>query len=315
MAGFVVGVDGGCGRPVCGVAFATAAQAEHAAAEAKAAAAAYEAVFAMTVPPPVIAANRALLMALIVTNFFGQNNPAIAATEAHYVEMWAQDAAAMYGYAEGSAAASMLAPFTAPPHTTNLAGLAGQATALTQASATSAPMNAQTTLLQLIQAILSALQQLASRNPFSGIPFVGPSVWGSVGPPNLATRIVGLVRRAQAAASQLVEGDLESVPGPWVGPGPLQPNLAGAGVLGGLYGGPAGVSASLGQADSIGGLSVPQSWIAAAPAISPATMVTPLANVSAAPAYAVAGTGTPWREMSLAPGAQWVVLFPGPAAP
>ena len=48
----------------------------------------------MTVPPPVIAANRVLLMTLIATNFFGQNTPAIAATDAQYMEMWAQDAAA-----------------------------------------------------------------------------------------------------------------------------------------------------------------------------------------------------------------------------
>ena len=62
----------------------------------------------MTVPPPVIAANRALLLALVATNFFGQNTPAIMATEALYVEMWAQDAAAMYGYAGASSAASTL---------------------------------------------------------------------------------------------------------------------------------------------------------------------------------------------------------------
>ena len=37
--------------------------------------------FAATVPPPVIAANRALLAMLIATNFLGQNTPAIAATE------------------------------------------------------------------------------------------------------------------------------------------------------------------------------------------------------------------------------------------
>ncbi|GFG99489.1 hypothetical protein MTIM_53680 [Mycobacterium timonense] len=78
---------------------ATAAQAEQTAVQAKAAVGAYEAAFAMTVPPPVIAANRAQLMTLIATNFFGQNLPAIAATEAQYAEMWAQDAAAMYGYA------------------------------------------------------------------------------------------------------------------------------------------------------------------------------------------------------------------------
>ena len=58
---------------------ATAGQAEQAAAQAQAAAGAYEAAFAMTVPPPVIAANRAQLMLLVATNFFGQNTAAIAA--------------------------------------------------------------------------------------------------------------------------------------------------------------------------------------------------------------------------------------------
>ena len=76
---------------------ATAAQAEQAADQAKAAASAYEAAFTATVAPPVIAANRTLLASLIATNMLGQNTPAIATTEAHYAEMWAQDAAAMYG--------------------------------------------------------------------------------------------------------------------------------------------------------------------------------------------------------------------------
>lgn len=69
---------------------ATAGQAEQAGMQARAAAAAYELAFAMTVPPPVVVANRALLVALVATNFFGQNTPAIAATEAQYAEMWAQ---------------------------------------------------------------------------------------------------------------------------------------------------------------------------------------------------------------------------------
>ena len=68
----------------------TAAQAEQTAGQARAAAGAYETAFAATVPPPVIAANRALLMSLIATNILGQNTPAIAATEADYAEMWAQ---------------------------------------------------------------------------------------------------------------------------------------------------------------------------------------------------------------------------------
>src|ERR1700757_2237415 len=100
----------------------TAAQAEQTANRARSAVAAYQAAFLATVPPPVIAANRALLMSLVATNIFGQNTPAIAATEAQYAEMWAQDAAAMYGYAGASAAATMLTPFTAPTQNTNPAG-------------------------------------------------------------------------------------------------------------------------------------------------------------------------------------------------
>ena len=73
----------------------------------------------MTVPPPEIAANRSLLAALVATNFLGMNTPAIAATEAQYAEMWAQDAVAMYGYAGSSAAATVLSPFTSPDQNTD----------------------------------------------------------------------------------------------------------------------------------------------------------------------------------------------------
>jgi PPE-repeat protein len=74
---------------------ATAEEAEVAAAQARAAVGAFEEAFAMTVPPPLIATNRAQLMLLTATNFFGQNAAAIAATETEYAEMWAQDAVAM----------------------------------------------------------------------------------------------------------------------------------------------------------------------------------------------------------------------------
>ncbi len=71
---------------------ATAAQAEETGAQAKSAAAAYQAAFTATVPPPMVAANRSLLSTLIATNLFGRNTQAIAANEAQYGEMWAQDA-------------------------------------------------------------------------------------------------------------------------------------------------------------------------------------------------------------------------------
>lgn len=69
-------------------------------------------------------ANRALLAELTATNILGQNVSAIAATEARYGEMWAQDASAMYGYAAASAVAARLNPLTRPSHITNPAGLA-----------------------------------------------------------------------------------------------------------------------------------------------------------------------------------------------
>src|SRR5574337_409761 len=140
----------------------TAAQAERAANQARAAAGAYEAAFAMTVPPPVIAANRALLAVLVATNFFGQNTPAIAATEAHYAEMWAQDAGAMYGYAAASAVSSVLDPFAPPPR--NSDGGANQGAAVAQAGSSAA--NQTQTLLSIGPQVLSsgppALQGLAS---------------------------------------------------------------------------------------------------------------------------------------------------------
>ncbi|MES3667619.1 PPE family protein, partial [Mycobacterium intracellulare] len=122
-----------------------AAEAEETAGQARAAAAAFEAAFAMTVPPPVIAANRVLLANLVATNFFGQNTPAIAATEAQYMEMWAQDAGAMYGYAASSASASELAPFTAPPKTSTPDAASNQAAAVAKAVAEPAGNTAQST--------------------------------------------------------------------------------------------------------------------------------------------------------------------------
>lgn len=60
----------------------TAAQVERTANHARAAAAAYEAALANIVPPPVIAANRAQLAALVATNVLGRNTAAIMAAEA-----------------------------------------------------------------------------------------------------------------------------------------------------------------------------------------------------------------------------------------
>jgi PPE-repeat protein len=288
----------------------TAVLAEEAGAQAKLAAAAYEAAFAMTVPPPVIAANRVLLMALIATNFFGQNTPAIAATEAHYAEMWAQDAAAMYGYAGTSAAASTLSPFTEAPTTTNTAGLAGQFSALAQAAAALVANDGSqpfTTLYQLIAALPGALQGLAS--PTTSAAQL-TSLLSSVSQPSTVMNAISilnlppmLVQQGTSPLPYLVSAAGGRHMGELLeGLGRL-PLVLGKGGLGSILGGrlesglgplleSPSLSASLGNAPSIGGLSVPSSWASAAPAIRLAAADSPAVGVSAAPASTPMPGGT-----------------------
>ena len=134
-----------------------------------AAAAAYETAFAMTVPPPVIAANRALLALLIATNILGQNTGQIAATEADYFEMWAQDAAAMYAYAGSSATAAQLADFEEPAQVTSPSGAAQQAAAVAAAEENSAQGNAQNALASVGSAQPDTLQTLAAASTLKSI--------------------------------------------------------------------------------------------------------------------------------------------------
>jgi PPE-repeat protein len=291
--------------PYAGWMTTTAAAAEQTASQLASAVAAYEAAFVATVPPPVIAANRALLAALVATNIVGQNTPAIAATEAHYAEMWAQDAAAMYGYAGASAAATTVTPFTSPPPTTNPAGTVTQATA-------AATGTTQSTLAQLLSQVPSTLQSLASGGSFNGAaaistllstpanqfiePLVGALggdavflfgpmiVGGSV--LGLLSPLLSLVGEAPVAAVSAVSG----VPG-----GAL-------GTLAGSYGsglGGAGVSAGLGGAAAVGGLSVPQSWGTAAPAIRLAATALPAAGLDGLPQAGAAGLGGSFGGMPM----------------
>lgn len=111
----------------------TAVQAEQAGAQANAAAAAYEAAFVATVPPPLVAANRTLLSNLVATNLIGQNTAMIAATEAQYGEMWAQDASAMTSYAASARTATEMTPFTQPQSDTTADGPQQQSNAVFRA--------------------------------------------------------------------------------------------------------------------------------------------------------------------------------------
>jgi PPE-repeat protein len=161
----------------------TAAEAELTAAQAQAAVGAYQAAFAMTVPPPLIAENRAQLTTLVATNLLGQNTAAIAANQAQYGEMWAQDATAMYGYAANSAAiTATMTPLTPPPETTNLAGLAAQGV---QGAGTSANGGVQSAVSKLMSNVPSTLNSLST--PGSS----GSSTSSTSGPSGLLSGLPG----------------------------------------------------------------------------------------------------------------------------
>jgi len=139
-------------------------QAAQTSAQASLAAAAYEGAFESTVPPTVIAANRALLAALVATNFLGQNTPAIAATEALYMEMWFQDGLTMDTYALVSQQATAL-PAQTPAPTTSDGGTSADAAAAAQSTANTLG----TDLQALLQAYLSGnTTTTGGTNPLTG---------------------------------------------------------------------------------------------------------------------------------------------------
>jgi PPE-repeat protein len=304
---------------------ATAAQAEETAAQAKAAAAAYQTAFASTVPPPMVAANRSQLMTLVATNLFGRNTQAIAANEAQYGEMWAQDTAAMYGYAASSASATSLTPFTPPQQNTTPGGSGAQAAAASQAAGTSAG-NVQSTVSSIQQAFsaipnaLTSAATSAQTTPLDVLDLISDliSIFFDL-PADLAGIFVSVPLGTLGIVSlpfdiggygtgvhtdDIVSGWNGEQSWPETGPAPVKPfpapllNLR-AGTLP-----PPSLSAGLGEANTIGALSVPPTWAVATPAVKPMSFTLPAlpattAGAGSAPA-AEANSGSTFSQMALA---------------
>jgi PPE-repeat protein len=304
---------------------ATAAQAEETATQAKAAAAAYQTAFTSTVPPPMVAANRSQLTTLVATNLFGRNTQAIAANEAQYSEMWAQDAAAMYSYAASSASATTLTPFTPPQQNTNPGGSAGQAAAVSQATGTSAG-NVQSTVSsvqQAFSAVPSALTGAAApaqATPLDTLDLIADliSIFFDL-PADLAGIFVSVPLGTLGIVSlpfdiggygtgvhtdDIVSGWEGVRSWPEVGPAPVKPfpapllNLPAGTVP------PPSLSAGLGEANTVGRLSVPPTWTVATPAVKPISYTLPALPETAVTATAAqpaqTGSGTTLSEMALA---------------
>jgi PPE-repeat protein len=285
-------------------------QAAQTSAQARLAAAAYEGAFDATVPPAVIAANRALLAALIATNFLGQNTPAIAATEAHYMEMWFQDGLTMDTYALVSQQATALPQQTSAP-TTSDGGTSANAAAAAQSAA-----NSTSTLGTDLQALLNAyLGNTANGNTLThawtgvltdlGVPASLDSSIESVLAPTSVATSTGSILPVQAAyyatmfasmparmlislansmsASQALQAGNQAMLAnvSQILDGKMQLLMGSIGSE--MRGFASSISAQLASASRLGGLSIPNAWAKAAPEMAvraapvlPETSVTPV---------------------------------------
>lgn len=297
---------------------ATAEQTKQTATQVRAAAAAFEQAYAMTIPPPAVTANRTQLTSLIATNLLGQNTAAIAATEAQYSDYWAQDAAAMYGYAASSQTATRLLPqFSSPAQTSDQGGVAAQQAAVAQANASAA---ASDPVSQFIDAATQALQSLTGFGSIipddltvlDVIAAVGTSINSTYYIEAFAAGVIGaennlgVLPKAGAALAADVAPAAPAAP----------PLGAGAGL--------GSVTAALSRAGTIGQLSVPASW--AAPSVSRFSALEPAgftlipgtedAVVSGYPGYPGLPAGTAARGAGAPPryGARLTVMARPPAA-
>ncbi|OBC01956.1 PPE family protein [Mycobacterium sp. 852002-40037_SCH5390672] len=290
-----------------------AAQAEVAALQARMAALAFEGALVATVPLPEVLANRARLLVLIATNFLGQNTAAIAQTELEYVEMWAQDVAAMLGYHAGAQTMAQALPaFSVPPAglggsapSAGLAGLAGLVTApLSFASQFFQGLSSLgTAFASELQSVFSALSpavssltSLLSSTPVATLTTVAQA--GMYPATAMMTPMVTLAQNAgptaaPASAPSLAPALVSASSAPVNAPhsagsalSDLQP-LAGGG-LGAL-----GVAtAGLGSARFVGSMSVPAAWQGSMPAYIATPAMSGVGSGAPATAATVGATGS-----------------------
>jgi PPE-repeat protein len=273
----------------------TAGQAAQTSAQARFAAASYESAFAGTIPPAVIAANRALLAALVATNFLGQNTPAIAATEAQYMEMWFQDGLTMDTYATLAQQAVVL-PQQTPAPTPSDGGTSANAAAAAQSTANSASTTG-TNLATALQNLFPSLSSNStSGNGLSGaastaLPAATTSALSSDAS-TVATATTGSILPIQAvyyltmfasmpakmlismsnsmSASQAMQAGQQAMLADVTSILDSKMKAMMASISGQMRGFGSAISAQLASAGKLGGLSVPNSWGQAAPDVSAA---------------------------------------------
>ncbi|ORW99318.1 hypothetical protein AWC27_02800 [Mycobacterium szulgai] len=281
--------------PYSGWLSGAAGQAESAAGQARAAATAFETAMTATVHPAAVAANRTSLLSLIATNFLGQNTPAIAAAEFDYVEMWAQDVAAMVGYYSGATSvASMLTPFSMPPLNLaglNLAGLASTATAAVSPAIQGA--------VAPLSGAVTAVQSAASAIPLQSVISVAQiGMYPASMLMSPMMQLASVARTGTAGATGAAAG-LADAPKFVGSAAPAMKGLGGGGLGGGM-------SAALGHSRLVGAMSVPPTWQGSTPAAMASSAIRgmgALPTVAPMAQAAPTGGGMPMMPMPMGAGA------------
>jgi PPE-repeat protein len=282
----------------------TAAQAEETATKLNAAAMTFEQTFASVVPPTEIATNRATMAQMVATNVLGQNSGIIAQLQALYMEMWAQDANALYSYAGQMATITKTPSFQNPPQVASPDAPAKLTASTTAATANSTAGTAQNTVSKTLTQLAAPTATQAVQgvtDPTSG--FLTEIWFLLTGQTLFPSNLGALVNGYSPFASFFY--NTEGLPYFSVGMGNFGVQMAkSAGMLGGaapavakaatgglgglgaaLGGGGAGqVAAGLGSGAHVAGLSVPQAWPGAvAPSLAKPMSAVPVSEVITAP--------------------------------
>ena len=214
---------------------AVAGESAVAATQLMAAVGAHQSAFTAMVPPSAIADNRTQRMSLVLTNCLGQNSPAIANADSEYDAMWARNVEAMYAYADAAAGAVAVTPFTSPPG--------------------SPDVTARNWALQSAPDVISA-----GRHVMSAIP--GALMQLSASPLTTFEASISAVTTSLSKLNSLTAPSDFSI-------GHLN-SMNKTAALQSLFPKPVavnGVDAGAGRAAAVGVLSVPRTWMAAAPAV------------------------------------------------
>jgi PPE-repeat protein len=307
--------------PYVGWLGAAAGQAAASAAQAVVAATAFEVAQAATVHPLSVAGNRTTLQALLKSNIFGFNLPAIAATEFEYVEMWAQDVGAMLGYHAGATSvATSLASTSATADVSSWAGQLGTALvgaasqAGTQLASQGAGLSSMlSTGIAAIPGVVTGVEAAASALPLSSVSQLGQIAMYPAS--MMMSPMMSLLQMAQSGSGGM--GAAANAAALGAGAAADMPKLAGDAMpaamkgIGGAGGLGAGMAGELGKARLVGAMSVPPTWEGSMPkgmtsaamaGLGPGLPAAEMAAAAAGAAGSPAGGGMPMMPMPMGMG-------------